>query len=119
MIRRASKVSESVTANFKGGKGSVLSREILEANEMGGHGRKFGYTVLEPGSSVGTHTHAGDSETYYILKGTGLYNDNGNLVTVGPGDMAFCPDGESHGLENNGTEPLVFIALILYTGMKA
>ena len=115
MIRRASEITPSTVEGFKGGKGPLISREIRSAEELGAHGRKFGYTVLPPGSSIGTHTHAGDSETYYVLKGKGRYYDNGTWFEIGPGDMTHCPDGESHGIENTGTEPLEFIALILYT----
>ena len=71
--------------------------------------------MLPPGSSIGDHAHSGDSETYFFLKGKGRYNDNGTWVDIEAGDMTFCPDGELHGVENTGTEPMEFIALILYT----
>ena len=35
-----------------------------------------------------------------------------HLVTAG--DVMICKDGEEHMLENDGTEDLEFIALILY-----
>ena len=57
--------------------------------------------------------HEGESETYYILTGTGIYNDNGTKYPVKAGDVVFCDDGEGHGLLNNGKEDLKFIALIL------
>ena len=44
----------------------------------------------------------------------GEYNDNGSIVTMRAGDTAFCPDGEGHCIANRGTEPLVFLALIVY-----
>lgn len=118
MIRRETEIASSKVENFKGGKGALFSREILLAGEMNGHGRKFSLTTLEPGASIGTHTHAGDSETYYILKGSARYNDNGTWIDVTEGDMTHCPDGECHGIENSGSGPLQFIALILYTEQK-
>lgn len=57
--------------------------------------------------------HKGDSETYYILSGTGRYNDNGSIVDVHPGDVYFCEDGESHSIEATN-EPIEMVALILY-----
>lgn len=116
MIRRSAEIIESKTENFKGGAGAVRSREILAPGEMGGHGRKFSFTELPPGASIGTHAHAGDSETYYILKGTARYNDNGAWTDAAAGDVLHCADGERHGIENSGGGPLQFIALILYTG---
>ncbi|OON89879.1 MULTISPECIES: cupin domain-containing protein [unclassified Pyramidobacter] len=118
MIRRGTEIASSRVENFKGGTGALLSCEILAPGEMGGHGRKFGLTTLEPGASIGTHAHAGDSETYYILKGSARYNDNGTWVDVAEGDMMHCPDGESHGIANSGDGPLQFVALILYTETK-
>ena len=102
-----------VLLGFKGGKGCMISREIRTAGELGANGRKFGYTVLPPGASIGDHAHAGDSETYYFLRGKGRYNDNGTWVDIEAGDMTFCPDGEQHGIENEGSEDLVFMALII------
>ena len=115
MIRKASEVTASPVEGFTGGKGALISRDIRSAEELAPHGRKFGYSILPPGASIGDHTHAGDSETYFFLKGKGRYNDNGTIVEVGPGDMTFCADGETHGVESIGTEPLEFIALILFT----
>jgi mannose-6-phosphate isomerase-like protein (cupin superfamily) len=115
MIRKASEITASTVEGFKGGKGALISRDIRSAEELAPHGRKFGYSILPPGASIGDHTHTGDSETYFFLKGKGRYNDNGTIVEVGPGDMTFCADGETHGVESIGTEPLEFIALILFT----
>ncbi len=118
MVISEKNATHKVMKNLRGGNGSVLAREILGTGELGGHGSMYAYITLEPGVSIGYHQHVGDSEAYFILSGTGLYSDNGNPVTIGPGDMTWCPDGEHHGLENNGTEPIVMIALILYTGLK-
>lgn len=115
MIRKASEIATVTTEGFKGGKGELISRDIRTAEELGVHGRKFGYSMLPPGASIGNHTHSGDSETYYIISGCGTYNDNGTIVKVGPGDVMHCADGETHGIENTGSLPLEFIALILYT----
>lgn len=114
MIRRG----QDQTIEFKcirGGHGEVEMRKICESvEELYGKGRLFNLMILAPGDSIGEHTHEGDNEIFYFLKGTGTYNDNGTLVKVGPGDTAICNDGELHGLVNDGDVPLEFIALILY-----
>ena len=97
------------------GAGMARMRLILETNaEMYDKGRVFNHLFLDPGCEVGWHIHQGDGETYYILKGHGEYNDNGTVVTVGPGDVTFVDDGEGHSLKNIGDEPLEAIALILF-----
>lgn len=75
--------------------------------------RTFAHGVLAPGASVGYHVHTGESESYYILSGSGEYNDNGTIVPVTVGDVTFTANGEGHGMKNTGTEPLHFIALII------
>ena len=97
------------------GAGQARMRLILESNaEMYDKGRVFNHLYLEPGCEVGWHIHHGDGETYYILKGRGEYNDNGTVVTVGPGDVTFVDDGEGHSLKCIGDETLEAIALILF-----
>ena len=100
---------------IRGGKGETEQRKIAESvEELYGKGRLFNLMVLAPGNTIGEHTHEGDNEIFYFLKGSGLYNDNGTSVRVYPGDTAVCSSGEFHSLANDGYEPLEFIALILY-----
>ena len=106
------------TVEFKcirNGNGDAELRKILNGTEeLYGKGRMFNHMVLAPGRSIGEHTHEGDNEIFYFIKGSGLYNDNGNPVRVYPGDTAICNNGELHSLVNDGEEPLEFIALILF-----
>ena len=82
------------------------------------HGRQGGacsVSAAKKNCEVGYHIHEGDTEVYYILKGEGEYNDNGVMRTLYPGDVSFTDDGEGHGIKNVSDEPLIFVALILYT----
>ena len=115
MIRRSKeKISVRKPAPFDG-VGEITVRSLLNGpEEMSQKGRVFGHTTVYPGSEIGYHIHTGDSETYYILSGKGRYNDNGTIVEIGPGDVAYCAPGEGHGLACYGEEPVEMIALILY-----
>lgn len=114
MIRRSSEKTVETKKMFDGD-GQVILQHILNGkDEMYGKGRVFSHVRLEPGCEVGWHIHHGDGETYYILRGTGTYNNNGELVQVHPGDVTFVDDGEGHSLKNTGDEPLEAIALILF-----
>lgn len=75
--------------------------------------RLFARAILEPGGEVSYHVHEGESENYYILSGTGIYNDNGTETEVYPGDITFTPGGCGHGIKNAGAEDLHFIALVV------
>ncbi len=97
------------------GNGETEMHLILNnEDELYGKGRLFNHMILAPGRTIGEHRHVGDNEIFYFLKGSGMYNDNGNPVRVSPGDTAICNSGECHSLANDGEEPLEFIALILY-----
>ena len=108
------KSSAEIRRNAAGGKGEVNLEHLLSKDEMNDKCSTFARITIKPGSSLGYHQHKGNSETYFILSGHGIYNDNGTEVEIGPGTITFCPDGEYHGLSNeNGSEDLVFIALII------
>jgi mannose-6-phosphate isomerase-like protein (cupin superfamily) len=115
LIRRSNeKIVEFREKPFQG-EGGVTSRSLLNnPDEMYGKGRAFTHCTLQPGCSIGFHLHENESETYYIYSGTGEFNDNGVISTVSAGDVTFTGAGEGHGLKNIGSEPLEFIALILY-----
>ena len=113
MIRHFEEL-QTMNAPHKGGKGAIQAALLLNEGEFEGKGRVFNHCVLKPGCSVGLHRHVNDFEVYYILKGKGLYSDNGKLVPVAAGDVAICKNGEEHMLENDSDADLEFIALILY-----
>lgn len=95
------------------GKGVVQIKELTDQMGLLGHGRLFNHIVVEPGCSIGYHEHHHETEFYYILKGEGLFNDNGQERVVHAGDVCATPDGEGHSLENQSAEPLELIALIV------
>lgn len=97
------------------GVGEITVRSLLNGpEEMSQKGRVFAHTTVHPGSEIGYHVHSGDSETYYILSGTGRYNDNGHETIVSAGDVTYTAPGEGHGIACVGEEPIEMIALILY-----
>ena len=81
-----------------------MHKILNDPEELYGKGRMFNHMILSPGNSIGEHTHEGDNEIFYFLKGSGLYNDNGTSVRVYPGDTAVCSSGEFHSLANDGYE---------------
>ncbi len=114
MIRRSQNCIHETKKMFNGEGEAKFHRILNGAEEMYGKGRVFSHLTLETGCEVGWHIHHGDGETYFILKGRGLYNDNGVEVELGPGDVAFVDDGEGHALKCVSEEPLEAIALVLY-----
>lgn len=110
-----SKGERTIIRNEKmaGGEGHVLIEHLLNDDQKGKASRMFAEVTLEPGCTLGFHEHHGESETYYLLTGEGIYQDNDKEYPVKAGDVTFCDDGNAHGLKNTGDSDLKFIALIL------
>ncbi len=97
----------------KGGEGYILKEPFLGQEELGENCRLFSRMTLPAGCGLGYHEHHGETETYYILSGSGVYNDNGKDIPAEAGDVFFCKDGDGHGMVNTGKFDLSFVALIL------
>lgn len=99
--------------HVNGGEGFLVREQLITEEQRGIYCRMFNQIRLEPGCEIGYHEHHGESETYYILEGKGIYEEDGVKAEVEAGDVTFCDDGHGHGLKNNGKSTLVFVALIL------
>ncbi|MCI5868485.1 MAG: cupin domain-containing protein [Dorea sp.] len=99
--------------NVNGGAGFITKEPLVSSEEVGEACKMYAKVSLLPGSEIGYHEHHGETESYFILTGTGLYDDNGTECPAEPGDLFLCKDGAGHGIKNTGTEELSFMALIL------
>lgn len=95
------------------GKGMAKMKSLATREELYEHGRLFAHVTLDPGCSIGYHNHVNETEWYYMIKGEGVFNDNGTEVIMHAGDIGATGYGEYHGMENRSDEPLEFIALIV------
>ena len=69
--------------------------------------------ALEAGGSVGYHKHVGEGEMYYIIKGHGEYQENGETMPISEGMTTMVYDGDSHGLQNSDDGVMEFLAFII------
>lgn len=99
--------------NAENGTGRLTLDKLLLPPHAPAALRTYAKATLEPGASVGFHMHSGESESYYIIAGTGEYSDNGEISVVTAGTITYTPSGSGHGIRNIGTEPLEFMALII------
>ncbi|SDH80568.1 cupin domain-containing protein [Desulfosporosinus hippei] len=116
MIKHFEELRTDSVSNFRGGKGEIQMTHFLETekDEFKGKGRLFAKNVLKPGTSIGLHEHVGDFETYVVLSGEGMVDDNGEHKSVKPGDVIITKNGEKHSIENTGSVDLEVMALILF-----
>ncbi len=107
------KTTSEVREKMRGGNGQVEFEHVLSKEELNGVGRLYAKIRLKPGCSIGRHQHVGETEPFYVLEGHGTFvEDDGTRVEVGPGDVCIIEPGQSHSMENNTDEDLVFMALI-------
>ncbi len=100
-------MEESVFPNFLGGEGALRAKMYVD--ELG----KILRGVLDPGCSIGYHTHETSSEIIYILSGTGKVRVEDREESLKPGDCHYCPKGRSHALINDSDDgPLEFFAVV-------
>lgn len=104
---------KTITKLNNEGKEKMLKTNLADFDAWDPRIRLFSLIQVKPGEEVEYHMHAGESETFFILSGQGVYNDNGNKVDVTPGMVTFTPAGQGHSIKNTGDEMLVFVALIL------
>ncbi|HKI92039.1 MAG TPA: cupin domain-containing protein, partial [Gaiellaceae bacterium] len=62
--------------------------------------------TLEPGETTQRHYHRDAEEIYFVVKGSGELEVDGDVKRIRPGDAALIPPGAWHQLENNGTSEL-------------
>ncbi|MCW2977109.1 MAG: hypothetical protein JWM06_2390 [Actinomycetia bacterium] len=62
--------------------------------------------TLEVEQATERHYHRVTEEIYFVLKGQGKMEVDGETTYVRPGDAVLIPAGAWHQLENNGTSDL-------------
>ena len=92
--------------HFKGGEGEYI------AKRFGDDKTKIMLGRLEPGSSIGLHTHETNCEIIYIISGEGSFIYDDTTEKALPGQCHYCPKGHTHSLINNGSEDVVFFAVV-------
>lgn len=106
MIFDYDKMAYETLEAFKGGEKQYHVKRYADDNVtvMRGH--------LEPGASIGEHTHDDSCETIYILSGTASVTIDGKEERLIPGMTHYCPFGSTHTMRNPGPSPLDFFAVV-------
>ena len=112
MFKKVEQLKTATKLNNEG-KEKMFKTNLADFDGWNPKARLFSLVQVPPGEEVDYHMHVGESETFFILSGQGVYNDNGTQVDVAPGMVTFTPSGEGHSIKNTGEEMLSFIALIV------
>jgi quercetin dioxygenase-like cupin family protein len=65
---------------------------------------------LLPGQHIHAHVHEGD-HIWVVLEGVATFTGDGGPRRIVPGTLLVAPQGQAHGIDNNGDEGLVFVSV--------
>ncbi|MGN0612888.1 MAG: cupin domain-containing protein [Porcipelethomonas sp.] len=106
MIIEFEKIEETVIPNFKGGEKEFSAKIYADENNRIMRGR------LQPGASIGMHTHDINSEIIFIISGNGKVLIDDGEERLPAGSCHYCPMGHSHSLINDGNDTLEFYCVV-------
>ncbi len=114
MIHRANECKVEVREAMRGGDKSVkITHFFDENNELMSPTRLCAKLELEPGASIGFHTHENEEEMFVVLSGKALIDDNGVEVEVSVGDTILTGNGAGHAVKSLGPDRLELLAVIV------
>lgn len=101
-----SQIEEAVFPAFKGGEKEMHARMYFDGTN------RIMKARLEPGASIGMHTHDAGSEIIFITSGKGCVIFDGQRIALQEGDVHYCPKGHTHSLINDSDATLAFSAVV-------
>lgn len=60
--------------------------KLLTPEQLDGKCKLFAIVTIQPGHELANHQHIGETETYYILSGKGIYDDDGTKIPAEAND---------------------------------
>ena len=106
MILKFEEMETACMEHFKGGEKAVRAEMYADDRNRIMRGR------LEPGASIGLHTHETNSEIIYLLEGEGTVLYDGAYETLRAGQCHYCPKGHTHSLMNRSRSDVVCFAVV-------
>ncbi|MFP4106359.1 MAG: cupin domain-containing protein [Phycisphaerae bacterium] len=94
------------------GNGVLHCNELFKSGDSDAPGFRFVHdSIVDPGVTIGEHTHTDDEEIYFIASGSGTMRIDGKDQPVAAGDICITRPGHSHSLENTGQVPMHLIVI--------
>ncbi|ERJ11643.1 cupin domain-containing protein [Haloplasma contractile] len=100
MIKNFLNSKKEEIKNCHDGEGTLKHITVFEDDELKSNLRFINYTILPPGTSIGTHQHGNDEEVYVILEGNGEMTLSSKIHKVKSGDVVLNKPYGIHSLTN-------------------
>ena len=106
------KMNEIIEHELPMGPDVTIKGKVFVGQAVGATGSELSFQTLVPGQDSGfLHTHKTHEELYFILKGEGQYQVDGEVFPVGEGSVIrVSPEGK-RALKNTGSENLTMLCI--------
>ena len=106
------KMNEIIEHELPMGPDVTIKGKVFVGQAVGATGSELSFQTLVPGQDSGfLHTHKTHEELYFILKGEGQYQVDGEIFPVGEGSVIrVSPEGK-RALKNTGSENLTMLCI--------
>ncbi|MBR3725906.1 MAG: cupin domain-containing protein [Bacteroidales bacterium] len=106
------KMNEIIEHELPMGPDVTIKGKVFVGQAVGATGSELSFQTLVPGQDSGfLHTHKTHEELYFILKGEGQYQVDGEVFPVSEGAVIrVSPDGK-RALKNTGSENLTMLCI--------
>ena len=91
-------------------RGRLRSHFLMDAGDLGSRNLAVTWVEVPAGAEQRAHSHPESEQVYVIVRGRGRMEVAGDVEEVGEGDLVFIPPATQHGIVNDGSEPLVYVA---------
>lgn len=102
--------SQMVNGNH-GGAGAIEFRRLLEQSEFEAPIDFVDYTIIPPGSAIGSHEHTGNEEIYFVVAGKPRIRIGTCERRLQRGSIAVVRSGQTHQLINDTDEPATIFVI--------
>ena len=106
------KISEIIEHELPMGPDFTIHGKVFGGQAVGASASEFSFQTLVPGQDSGfLHTHKTHEELYFILRGEGQYQVDGEIFPVTEGSVIrVSPEGK-RALKNTGSENLTMLCI--------
>ena len=93
------------------GNGPIAFRRLLDESDFSSPIDFVDFTIIPPGSTIGTHRHVGNDEIYFIVQGRPRVAVDGNERRLEPGAVAIVRSGQTHCLVNDSSDEVKILVI--------
>ena len=106
------KMSEIIEHELPMGPDVVVKGKVFAGQALGATGSELSFQTLVPGQDSGfLHSHKTHEELYFIIKGEGQYQVDGEIFPVSEGTVIrVAPDGK-RAIKNTGTTHMIMLCV--------